>query len=153
MFINNRYVFLRATEIPAFSPALSKVEQARSNPQGENSLTFETGVLMSSNFLKPPNNQTNFSKTQIISRPVSEKRLDTKKMAWTIAYQNCQTPNNLAYPKSQTTYSTFWTSKFQTPNNFAYPKLQTKISTLAPPFNKSRSSPPGVKSNQTSPQP
>ena len=55
-----------------------------------------TGVLMSSNFLRPPNNQTTFSKTPNNQLSSFENKLDTKKMAWTMTNLKYQTPNNLA---------------------------------------------------------
>ena len=109
------------------------------NP-AENSLTFGMAVLMSSNFLRPPNNQITYTPNKQLSS--FEKKLDTEKMAWTMTYQKYQTPNNLAYPKFETKDGTFGTSKFQTPNNLVYFKLQTpnKHITSAPPFQKLRSS-------------
>ena len=42
---------------------------------GGNPLHFGMGMLMSNNFFRPPNNQTNFFKES------AEQKLDTKKMA------------------------------------------------------------------------
>ena len=50
------------------------------------SLTFGMGVLMSSNFLRSPNNQTNFRKTTKNQPSSFENKFITKKMAWIMTY-------------------------------------------------------------------
>ena len=71
---------------------------------------FSVPQIIRPAFLKTPNDKL--------------KQLDTEKMASTMRCQKYYTPNNLAFPKFQTTDNTFRALKFQTPNNFAYPKCK-----------------------------
>ena len=52
-----------------------------------------------------------------------------------------QTPNNFTYPKFQTTDSTFGARNFRPQIISPAPNCRPQISTLAPPLQKSRSSP------------
>ena len=135
--------------------------------QGD-SLTFGTGMPISSNFPDP----------QII-RPTIENTLDTKKMAWIMTYYEYQTLYSLAHPnfKPQIAYlgprnfrpqiAHLGPRNFRTqiahliPRNFRSqiahlgprnfrpqiilptPNCKPHINTLTPPFQKSRSSSPG----------
>ena len=61
-------------------------------------MSFVTGMLMSSNFLRPPNYQTNFFETP--NNQLSARTFQTEnKFGRTLKYQ---TPNSLAYLKFHT---------------------------------------------------
>ena len=116
-------------------------------PQGRgDSLTFGTGVLMSRNFLRPQIIRPTFAKTPNNQLSSVKKILDTKKMAQTVTYQRYQTPNNLTYPKFQPTDSNLGPRNFRPQIISSTPNCRPQRSTLAPPFQKSRSSPPDISS-------
>ena len=112
--------------------------------RGRNFLTFGTGLLMSSNFLRPPNKQTNFFRktpNNLLSF-LAAQNFQTESTFMRIWRH--KTPNNLAYPKHfRLKISPFGTSYFQTPNTLAYPKFQTPNKHISTLFSKSRSYPPG----------
>ena len=98
-------------------------------PRG-NSLTFGTGVLLSSNFLRHPNNQLSSF----------ENKLDNKKMDWTMTYKKYQSSNNLAYSKC----STSGPQNFRTQIILPIPNCRPQLSTLAPPFQRVKELPRNI---------
>ena len=103
---------------------------------------LERGCYVKQFCQTPKQSDQLFQTPQIISCPVSKKKLGTKKMAWTVTCWKYYTPNNnnnnnnnnFAYPKFQSTDSTLETSKFQTQNNFTTLKLQTPNKHISTPF-------------------
>ena len=88
-------------------------------PRGGGSLTFETGVLVSSNFLRPKIIRPTFSKTP--SNQLSYRNFQTEDEFW--GTKKYQSPNNLPYPKFQTPNKHIWDleisdCKFQIPNKY-----------------------------------
>ena len=110
---------------------------------GGDSLTFGTGVLMSSNFVRPPNNQTNFSTTSNNQLSNFEKNLTLKKCLGQWHARNIRpriispTPNF----RPQITHlgpRNFRLQIISPPQN-----CRLQISTSAPPLQNSRTPSPG----------
>ena len=101
-------------------------------------LDFQIGVLMSRNFLGPPNNQTSISKTT--NNQLSTQNVQTGIMFW--VHKSIKPEMTSPVLSFRPHISTFRTSKFQTPYNLPCPKFQTqKKHKSTPPFQTSWSLP------------